>query len=71
MGHNLGFGHSSTGLHCNLLFNIPDTNNDGVIDDEGGDTSDIMSYAGIGMHGLNAVHKVCLVLIEKQCALSE
>jgi len=46
MGHNLGFGHSST-----------DTNNDGVIDSEYGDESDIMSYAGIGMHGLNAVHK--------------
>ena len=46
LGHNLTMHHSST-----------DPNNDGIVDVEYGDTSDIMGYAGVGWRQLNAPHK--------------
>ncbi len=46
IGHNLGFRHSST-----------DTNNDGTVDSEFGDYSDIMGYSGVGWRHPNAPHK--------------
>jgi len=42
----LGFRHSST-----------DTNNDGIVDSEYGDYSDIMGYSGVGWRHPNAPHK--------------
>jgi hypothetical protein len=46
LGHNLGLAHSST-----------DEDNDGVIDCEYCDTSDIMGYAGQGWRQVNGPHK--------------
>ncbi|HLG18365.1 MAG TPA: Ig-like domain-containing protein, partial [Bdellovibrionota bacterium] len=46
LGHNLGMAHAST-----------DVNNDGIVDSEYGDTSDIMGYGGIGWRQFNGPHK--------------
>ena len=47
LGHNLGMHHAST-----------DPNNDGVLDNEYGDKSDPMGWAGIGFRHNNAPHKM-------------
>lgn len=47
LGHNLGMRHAAT-----------DTNNDGKLESEYGDRSDIMGYSGSGWRQFNAPHKV-------------
>lgn len=47
LGHNIGLHHAST-----------DANNDGVIDSEYGDRSDIMGYGGVGYRHTSSPHKL-------------
>lgn len=46
LGHNLGMRHASS-----------DTNNDGSVDSEYGDNSDVMGYSNVGWRHPNAPHK--------------
>ncbi|MDO8668934.1 MAG: Ig-like domain-containing protein [Candidatus Buchananbacteria bacterium] len=46
LGHNLGMRHAGT-----------DTNNDGVVDKEYGDSSDLMGNGSVGLRQYNGAHK--------------